>query len=100
MRATVYITFVQTLCGTAKDLVKIAGKSVTKLTTTSGDDYQGRLFRLVSYLTGAKNSVKAFGYFIGAFFVWLPGLGYELGLVIVVLFLIPFAEECNPSAPS
>jgi len=52
------------LCGIAKDLVKLGGKTVTKLVTP--DDKQGMLFSLVSYVTGFKNSLKGVGYLVGA----------------------------------
>ncbi|CAG8700074.1 2057_t:CDS:2, partial [Racocetra fulgida] len=43
--------------GVAKDLVKLGGKSITKLVTKSSY-HQSQLFKLVAWLTGAKNSVK------------------------------------------
>jgi hypothetical protein len=52
------------LCGVAKDLTKLGGKTVTKLVT--GEERQTRLFKLVSLITGWKNSLKGAGYFIGA----------------------------------
>ena len=42
--------------GIAKDLTKLGGKTVTKLVTPEGKNT--RLFRLVSLLTGWKNSLK------------------------------------------
>jgi MFS family permease len=60
----IYVTFAQMLCGIAKDLVKLGGKTVTKLVTP--DDKQGMLFSLVSYVTGFKNSLKGVGYLVGA----------------------------------
>jgi hypothetical protein len=53
----VYATFVQSFSGIAKDMVKIAGKSSTKLVKLlkknglEDDD----LFKVVAWLTGAKN---------------------------------------------
>lgn len=44
------------LCGIAKDLTKLGGKTITKLVTP--DEQQSRLFRLVSFITGWKNSLK------------------------------------------
>jgi hypothetical protein len=52
------------LCGVAKDLTKLGGKTVTKLIT--GEEKQTRLFKLVSLITGFKNSLKGAGYFLGA----------------------------------
>ena len=61
---TLYITFAQMWAGIAKDLTKLGGKTVTKLITP--DQQQGRLFKLVSFITGFKNSLKGLGYFLGA----------------------------------
>lgn len=44
--AIVYVTAAQLLCGVAKDLVKLGGKTVTKLVTP--DEKKSSLFRLVS----------------------------------------------------
>ncbi len=44
------------LCGIAKDLTKLGGKTVTKLVTP--DEQQTKLFKLVSFITGWKNSLK------------------------------------------
>ena len=49
---TVYITCVQALAGVAKDLLKIAGKSVAKLVSKKDDS--GRLFKLVTYVRCAR----------------------------------------------
>ena len=63
-KAIVFVTAAQMLCGVAKDLTKLGGKTVTKLVTP--DERQGRLFKIVSFITGFKNSLKGFGYFLGA----------------------------------
>eukprot|EP00501_MAST-03F_sp_TOSAG23-6_P000613 GSMAST32.ASY1.ANO1.634.1 assembled CDS len=63
---TIYITFIQAFAGVAKDLLKISGKSVTKLVNEkekAGSD--DKLFNMVAYLTGAKNSLKGVGHFLG-----------------------------------
>ena len=62
--AIVFVTCAQALCGIAKDLTKLGGKTVTKLVTP--EDKQNSLFKLVSAITGLKNSFKGVGYFIGA----------------------------------
>ena len=59
-----YVTIAQMWAGVAKDLTKLGGKTVTKLVTP--DEKQSRLFQLVSLITGFKNSLKGFGYFLGA----------------------------------
>lgn len=64
VEAIIYVTVSQTLSGVAKDLTKLGGKTVTKLVTPEGKN--SKLFKLVSLITGWKNSLKGVGYFIGA----------------------------------
>jgi len=52
----VYVTLAQMLCGVAKDLTKLGGKTVTKLVTP--DEQESRLFKLVSLVTGACVRVR------------------------------------------
>jgi len=86
--AIVYVTLAQMLCGIAKDLTKLGGKTVTKLVTP--DEKQSRLFKLVSLLTGWKNALKGVGYFLGAALIassdaygYFIALGAMLGLVLL-----------------
>jgi len=89
-KATVFITVVQALLGVAKDLMKIQGKATPKLVTKSGDDE--RLFKLVAWLTGAKNSTKGVGHFVGSALVGVAGYIPALSVCIAVLVIpIPFA---------
>lgn len=62
--AIIYVTASQMMCGIAKDLTKLGGKTVTKLVTPEGKN--SKLFKLVSLITGWKNSLKGAGYFLGA----------------------------------
>ena len=87
--AIIYVTVAQTFAGGAKDLTKLGGKTVTKLVTPEGRDT--RLFRLVSLLTGWKNSLKGVGYFLGGALLDVSyelALGFMIGLVVLAL---PFA---------
>ncbi|KAF0497268.1 major facilitator transporter [Gigaspora margarita] len=88
----IYVTIAQGFSGIAKDLVKLAGKSVTKLVTTDDSLHQTSLFELVAWITGAKNSVKGAGFFWGALLLlytgYIPAL---LILLITNLIIIPFA---------
>jgi hypothetical protein len=59
-----YVTAAVGLGGVAKDLVKLGGKTVSKLVTPA--EKQSRLFATVAFLTGMKNSMKGVGYFVGA----------------------------------
>ena len=82
MEAIAYVTGAQALCGIAKDLTKLGGKTVTKLVTP--DEKQNRLFVLVSGLTGLKNSFKGVGYFLGA---WLLTMSYETSLIVMIVLI-------------
>jgi hypothetical protein len=55
-KAILFVTMAQMLCGIAKDLTKLGGKTVTKLVTP--EEKQSQLFKLVSLITGLKNSLK------------------------------------------
>jgi hypothetical protein len=75
--------------GIAKDLTKLGGKTVTKLVTKDGQ--KTRLFKLVSILTGMKNSLKGVGYFLGSALVavnYYLALGVMMSLIVAAL---PFA---------
>ncbi|KAI8909072.1 major facilitator transporter [Gorgonomyces haynaldii] len=84
----VFVTFIQTFSGVAKDLVKVAGKSSTKLVKVlkhaEGND---ALFSIVAWLTGAKNSVKGFGFFFGALLINF--CGYWQSLLVLFCLLLP-----------
>ncbi len=87
--AIVYVTISQTLSGVAKDLTKLGGKTVTKLVTPEGKN--SSLFKLVSFITGWKNSLKGVGYFLGAALV---SVNYYLALGVLCGFIVaayPFA---------
>jgi MFS family permease len=87
--AIVYVTIAQMFAGIAKDLTKLGGKTVTKLVTP--EDKETQLFRLVSLLTGWKNSLKGVGYFLGSAMLQVS---YELALCIMmglVLLALPWA---------
>jgi hypothetical protein len=88
------------MSGISKDLTKLGGKTITKLVTP--EEKQGQLFKLVSWITGFKNSLKGVGYFIGSACISapLPGLGgYYLALgvnVFLIICAIPWAAVGLP----
>lgn len=87
--AIMYVTIAQMFAGIAKDLTKLGGKTVTKLVTP--EEKETQLFKLVSLITGWKNSLKGVGYFLGSA---LLQVSYELSLavmMILVLLAIPWA---------
>jgi len=83
---TVYIVVSHMISGVSKDLMKIQGKSVPKLVTKDNDD--NGLFKIISILTGMKNSTKGVGYLFGSLLLyyvgWIGGLCIQLGLVFVI----------------
>ena len=85
----------QAASGVAKDLTKMSAKSYTKFLVAEGD---GRgLMRLVSWLTGSKNTLKGAGFFLGGYLLAQYGfreacLGMAAGLVctwLVAMCLLP-----------
>lgn len=83
IRVIAYVTVAQMFGGIAKDLTKLGGKTVTKLVTP--DEKTTRLFRLVSMLTGWKNSLKGVGYFLGSALV---AVRYEAALAAMMGFIV------------
>jgi len=87
--AILYVTIAQMFGGVAKDLTKLGGKTITKLVTPEEQDTF--LFKLVSLITGWKNSLKGVGYFAGSA---LLGVGYEVALGVmmgIVALALPWA---------
>lgn len=86
-----YVMAVQGVSGVAKDLAKMSSKSAVKLLAPEGE---GKLFRWVALLTGSKNAVKGFGFFLGAgllgLFGFVPsvlGMAAILGVILVLIML-------------
>lgn len=89
LESIIYVTIAQMFAGVAKDLTKLGGKTVTKLVTPEEKNTQ--LFKLVSFITGWKNSLKGVGYFLGSA---LLSVSYELALACMmglVLLAMPWA---------
>ncbi len=87
--AIVYVTVASMFGGIAKDLTKLGGKTVTKLVTKEGQNT--KLFKLVSILTGMKNSLKGVGYFLGSALI---NVSYPLALacmMALIIIALPFA---------
>ncbi|KAG5186385.1 putative membrane transporter [Tribonema minus] len=83
VQATVYITAFQCFSGVAKDFMKLTGKSTPKLVTKEGAE--GRLFRMVAWITGMKNATKGLGSLIGAVLVGTIGYVWSLFFLICVI---------------
>ena len=69
-----YVIIAQGISGIAKDLTKVSAKSAIK-TIVSDENKNRRLFKLVSFLTGSKNTLKGVGFFLGSLSLSL--LGYK-----------------------
>lgn len=82
-----YISLAQAISGVAKDLVKVSGKSMTKL--VSGDQANTTLFKLVAYLTGAKNALKGVGYFLGS--ILINYTGFTIALIMLIGLIVAVA---------
>ena len=87
--SVVFVMAVQGVSGVAKDLAKMSSKSAVKLLAPEGE---GKLFRWVALLTGSKNAVKGFGFFLGAgllgLFGFVPsvlGMAAILGVILVLI---------------
>lgn len=90
-----YVMAAQALSGIAKDLNKMSAKASVKLMLPR--DAHGRLFRWVAVLTGSKNALKGFGFFVGGWLLSLAGFrnalfilaGSLLLVLLVTLVLLP-----------
>ena len=87
--AIIYITFAQMFAGVAKDLTKLGGKTVTKLVTP--DEQNTKLFKLVSLITGWKNSLKGIGYFLGSALLDVSYHAALIVMMVIVALAMPWA---------
>lgn len=82
-----YVMAAQALSGIAKDLNKMSAKAGVKLFLP--DHAEDRLFHWIAILTGSKNAMKGFGFFVGAaLLTWLEFRGALMvlsGMLALVL---------------
>ncbi|HHL18285.1 MAG TPA: organoarsenical effux MFS transporter ArsJ [Thiothrix sp.] len=90
-----YVMAAQALSGIAKDLNKMSAKaSVKTLIRPSTDGIntnnkaESKLFKWVAILTGSKNALKGFGFFLGAFLLEIVGFHYALVILASSLFAV------------
>lgn len=84
--SVIYVMAVQGASGVAKDLAKMSSKSAVKILAPKGD---GSLFKWVAVLTGSKNAVKGFGFFLGAALLALAGFKAAVwGMAVVLIFIL------------
>lgn len=81
-----YVMFAQALSGIAKDLNKMSAKSSVKLFVPK--DQNNTLFKWVAVLTGSKNALKGFGFFLGGFLLTTLGFGNSALVMAAALFVI------------
>lgn len=80
-----YVMAAQALSGIAKDLNKMSAKASVKNFATDGDS---KLFKWVAVLTGSKNALKGFGFFVGAALLEWLGFRAALAVLAVSLFVV------------
>ncbi|MBL6855539.1 MAG: organoarsenical effux MFS transporter ArsJ [Rhodobacteraceae bacterium] len=81
--SVLFVMLIQGLSGIAKDFTKMSAKSAVKTLAPKGED---SLLNWVSFLTGSKNSVKGFGFFLGA--ILLSFFGFVSSLLIMAVALL------------
>ena len=78
-----WVMAAQALSGIAKDLNKMSAKSSIKLLVP--DSNQGGLYKWVALLTGSKNALKGFGFFLGGALLTL--FGFQIAILIMAAAL-------------
>ncbi|MEH6453278.1 MAG: organoarsenical effux MFS transporter ArsJ [Psychromonas sp.] len=79
----IWVMFAQALSGIAKDLNKMSAKSAIK--TLVPDSQQGALYKWIAILTGSKNALKGFGFFMGG--ALLVTIGFQGAVVAMAAVL-------------
>lgn len=87
MLTIAWVMLAQALSGIAKDLNKMSAKSSIKLVVKdSSQDVQSPLFKWIAVLTGAKNTLKGLGYFLGG--VLLSAFGFQQSMLVMAFVLM------------
>ncbi|KKL01901.1 MFS transporter [Rheinheimera mesophila] len=81
-----WVMAAQALSGIAKDLNKMSAKSSIKLLVP--EDNQSKLYQWVAVLTGSKNALKGFGFFIGGFLLTQVGFQGAVAVMASALALV------------
>ena len=82
----IYIMTSQAFSGIAKDLTKMSSKSAVRLVIPK--EAESKLFKWVAILTGSKNALKGFGFFVGAALLEFFGFKNALFIQASILFII------------
>jgi len=86
MLSVVYVMVAQALSGIAKDLNKMSAKSSIKLLVPEGAE--SKLYHWVAILTGSKNALKGFGFFLGGLLLTLLEFRGAIILMTALLALV------------
>jgi predicted MFS family arabinose efflux permease len=81
-----WVMSAQALSGIAKDLNKMSAKSAIKLLVPA--EAQGALYRWVALLTGSKNALKGFGFFLGGALLTVLGFTLAVGVMAAALLVV------------
>ncbi|WP_111978998.1 organoarsenical effux MFS transporter ArsJ [Algibacillus agarilyticus] len=87
----VYVMAAQACSGIAKDLNKMSAKSAVKALLpqqNNANNHEQRLFKLVAFLTGSKNTLKGAGFFMGGALLATLGFRGAILSMVVVLAII------------
>ncbi len=79
-----YVMAAQALSGIAKDLTKMSSKSAVKLVVA--EDQPGALYKWVAILTGSKNALKGFGFFLGGLLLTVTSFKTSMLLLAALVF--------------
>ena len=86
MLSVVYVMVAQALSGIAKDLNKMSAKSSIKLLVPEGAE--SKLYHWIAILTGSKNALKGFGFFLGGLLLTLLEFRGAIILMTALLALV------------
>ncbi len=80
-----WVMMAQALSGIAKDLNKMSAKSAIKLLVPK-ESADSKLYHWVAVLTGSKNTMKGFGFFLGA--ALLSSIGFQTSAAVMAMSLL------------
>ncbi len=96
-----WIIGTQALSGIAKDLTKMSSKSAVKVLAPKNpkDPNENKLFKWVALLTGSKNALKGFGFFLGGLLLTILGFQWALwSMAIALAFILIFTKFSLPNS--
>lgn len=82
----IWVMAAQAFSGIAKDLNKMSAKSSIKMLVS--EQAEGQLFRWIALLTGSKNALKGFGFFLGGALLAVVGFKGAMIAMAAALTLV------------